>query len=125
MVLAVADHSPPTGSARHLELIDAPPPMTNTTFDGAEVRTKSYWTRHLGFRRPARVQPTRSRRQTAASSHIYTYEFDRAIDLLATQQITVADLTTVISPLSDALSAFDALRAGQIMKALVAPGTRP
>jgi threonine dehydrogenase-like Zn-dependent dehydrogenase len=58
-------------------------------------------------------------------SYIYTGEFDRAIDLLATQQITVADLTTVISPLSDALSAFDALRAGQIMKALVAPGTRP
>jgi hypothetical protein len=124
-VLLVTDHSPPRGSARHLELIDAPPPMRNTTFEGAEVRTKSYWTRRLGFMRPARVQPTRSRRQTAASSYIYTYEFDRAIDLLATQQITVADLTTVISPLSDALSAFDALRAGQIMKALVAPGTRP
>jgi L-idonate 5-dehydrogenase len=58
-------------------------------------------------------------------SYIYTDEFDRAIDLLATQQITVADLTTVISPLSDALTAFDALRAGQIMKALIAPGTRP
>jgi threonine dehydrogenase-like Zn-dependent dehydrogenase len=56
-------------------------------------------------------------------SYIYTDEFDRAIDLLATQQIMVADLTTVISPLSDALSAFDALRAGQIMKALIAPGT--
>ena len=37
----------------------------------------------------------------------------------------VADLTTVISPLPDALTAFDALRAGQIMKALIAPGTRP
>jgi threonine dehydrogenase-like Zn-dependent dehydrogenase len=58
-------------------------------------------------------------------SYIYTDEFDRAIDLLATQQITVADLTTVISPLSDALTAFDALRAGQIMKALIAPGTHP
>jgi threonine dehydrogenase-like Zn-dependent dehydrogenase len=58
-------------------------------------------------------------------SYIYTDEFDRAIDLLATQQITVADLTTVISPLSDALTAFDALRAGQIMKALIAPGTQP
>jgi threonine dehydrogenase-like Zn-dependent dehydrogenase len=56
-------------------------------------------------------------------SYIYTDEFDRAIDLLATQQITVADLTTVISPLSDALTAFDALRAGAIMKALIAPGT--
>jgi hypothetical protein len=31
----------------------------------------------------------------------------------------------VISPLPDALTAFDALRAGQIMKALIAPGTRP
>jgi threonine dehydrogenase-like Zn-dependent dehydrogenase len=58
-------------------------------------------------------------------SYIYTDEFDRAIDLLATQQITVADLTTVISPLSDALTAFDALRAGEIMKALIAPGTHP
>ena len=56
-------------------------------------------------------------------SYIYTDEFDRAIDLLATQQITVADLTKVISPLSDALTAFDALRAGAIMKALIAPGT--
>jgi threonine dehydrogenase-like Zn-dependent dehydrogenase len=55
-------------------------------------------------------------------SYIYTDEFDRAIDLLATQQIKVADLTTVISPLADALTAFDALRAGQIMKALIAPG---
>jgi threonine dehydrogenase-like Zn-dependent dehydrogenase len=58
-------------------------------------------------------------------SYIYTVEFDRAIDLLATGQIVVADLTTVISPLSDALSAFDALRAGQIMKALIAPRARP
>jgi threonine dehydrogenase-like Zn-dependent dehydrogenase len=58
-------------------------------------------------------------------SYIYTDEFDRAIDLLATGQIAVADLTTVISPLSDALTAFDALRAGQIMKALIAPGTQP
>jgi threonine dehydrogenase-like Zn-dependent dehydrogenase len=58
-------------------------------------------------------------------SYIYTDEFDRAIDLLATRQITVADLTTVISPLSDALTAFDALRAGQIMKALIAPASQP
>jgi 2-desacetyl-2-hydroxyethyl bacteriochlorophyllide A dehydrogenase len=56
-------------------------------------------------------------------SYIYTDEFDRAIDLLATRQVLVADLTTVISPLPDALTAFDALRAGEIMKALVAPGT--
>src|ERR1700694_1520828 len=62
---------------------------------------------------------------TVRGSYIYTDEFDRAIELLATQQITVADLTTVISPLPDALTAFDALRAGQIMKALIAPGTQP
>lgn len=62
---------------------------------------------------------------TVRGSYIYTDEFDRAIDLLATQQIAVADLTTVVSPLADALTAFDALRAGQIMKALIAPGTQP
>jgi threonine dehydrogenase-like Zn-dependent dehydrogenase len=61
---------------------------------------------------------------TIRGSYIYTGEFDRAIHLLATQQIAVADLTTVISPLSDVLAAFDALRAGQIMKALIAPGNR-
>jgi threonine dehydrogenase-like Zn-dependent dehydrogenase len=59
---------------------------------------------------------------TVRGSYIYTDEFDRAIALLATQQITVADLTTVVSPLRYALTAFDALRAGQIMKALIAPG---
>jgi threonine dehydrogenase-like Zn-dependent dehydrogenase len=59
---------------------------------------------------------------TVRGSYIYTDEFDRAIHLLATQQIRVADLTTVISRLPDALTAFDALRAGQIMKALIEPG---
>jgi len=62
---------------------------------------------------------------TVRGSYIYTDEFDRAIQLLATQQIPVADLTTVISPLPDALTAFDALRAGAIMKSLIAPGNRP
>jgi threonine dehydrogenase-like Zn-dependent dehydrogenase len=62
---------------------------------------------------------------TVRGSYIYADEFDRAIDLLATRQIEVADLTTVVSPLPDALIAFDALRAGQIMKALIAPGTQP
>jgi len=66
-----------------------------------------------------------AQRNHRAGSYIYTDEFDRAIHLLATQQISVADLTTVISPLPDALTAFDELRAGQIMKALIAPGTRP
>jgi threonine dehydrogenase-like Zn-dependent dehydrogenase len=60
---------------------------------------------------------------TVQGSYIYTDEFDRAIELLATQQITVTDLTTVVSPLPDALTAFDGLRAGEIMKALIAPGT--
>jgi threonine dehydrogenase-like Zn-dependent dehydrogenase len=60
---------------------------------------------------------------TVRGSYIYTDEFDHAIQLLATQQIAVADLTTVISPLPDALSAFEALRAGQIMKALIGPGS--
>src|SRR6202008_2153154 len=60
---------------------------------------------------------------TVRGSYIYTDEFERAIDVLATQQVDVADLTTVITPLSDALTAFAALRAGQIMKALIAPGT--
>jgi threonine dehydrogenase-like Zn-dependent dehydrogenase len=58
---------------------------------------------------------------TVRGSYIYTDEFDRAIDLLATEQLAVADLTTVVSPLSDALTAFDDLRAGRIMKALIAP----
>jgi threonine dehydrogenase-like Zn-dependent dehydrogenase len=60
---------------------------------------------------------------TVRGSYIYADEFDRAIDLLATQQVAVADLTTIVTPLPDALATFDALRAGQIMKALIAPGT--
>jgi threonine dehydrogenase-like Zn-dependent dehydrogenase len=58
---------------------------------------------------------------TVRGSYTYTDEFDRAIDLLATGQLVVADLTSVITPLQDTLSAFDALRAGRIMKALIAP----
>jgi threonine dehydrogenase-like Zn-dependent dehydrogenase len=58
---------------------------------------------------------------TVRGSYIYTDEFDRTIELLATGQVAVADLTTVVSPLSDALAAFDQLRAGRIMKALIAP----
>jgi threonine dehydrogenase-like Zn-dependent dehydrogenase len=59
---------------------------------------------------------------TVRGCYIYADEFDRAIHLLASQQVAVADLTTVISPLTDALNAFGALRAGRIMKALIAPG---
>jgi threonine dehydrogenase-like Zn-dependent dehydrogenase len=58
---------------------------------------------------------------TVRGSYIYTDEFDRAIELLAAGRVKVADLTTVVSPLPDALTAFDQLRAGQIMKALIAP----
>ena len=62
---------------------------------------------------------------TVRGSYIYTDEFDRAIELLAAREIAVADLTTVISPLTDALTAFDALRAGRVMKALISPATQP
>jgi threonine dehydrogenase-like Zn-dependent dehydrogenase len=58
---------------------------------------------------------------TVHGSYTYTDEFDRAIDLLATRQLAVADLTSVVTPLGDTLTAFDALRAGRIMKALIAP----
>ncbi len=54
-------------------------------------------------------------------SFTYTDEFDLAINLLATGQLVVADLTSVITPLNDALRAFDALRSGRIMKVLIAP----
>jgi threonine dehydrogenase-like Zn-dependent dehydrogenase len=58
---------------------------------------------------------------TVHGSYTYVDEFDRAIDLLASGQLAVADLTSVIAPLPDTLTAFDALRAGRIMKALIAP----
>ena len=58
---------------------------------------------------------------TVHGSYTYADEFDRAIDLLATGQLVVADLTSVVTPLKDALTAFNALRAGRIMKALIAP----
>jgi threonine dehydrogenase-like Zn-dependent dehydrogenase len=54
-------------------------------------------------------------------SYTYTDEFDRAIDLLATGLLVVGDLTSVVAPLPDTLAAFEELRAGRIMKALIAP----
>lgn len=54
-------------------------------------------------------------------SYTYIDEFDRSIDLLATGLLEVADLTSVTAPLHDTLAAFDDLRAGRIMKALIAP----
>jgi threonine dehydrogenase-like Zn-dependent dehydrogenase len=58
---------------------------------------------------------------TVRGSYTYTDEFERTIGLLATGALVVADLTSIITPLKDALSAFDALRTGRIMKALIAP----
>jgi threonine dehydrogenase-like Zn-dependent dehydrogenase len=58
---------------------------------------------------------------TVRGSFTYTDEFDRAIDLLATGLLEVDDLTTAVTPLPDTLNAFDDLRAGRIMKALIAP----
>ena len=55
-------------------------------------------------------------------SYTYLDEFDRAVQLLATGQLVVDDLTSVITPVPDTLDAFDELRAGRIMKALIAPG---
>jgi threonine dehydrogenase-like Zn-dependent dehydrogenase len=58
---------------------------------------------------------------TVRGSYTYTDEFDRAIDLLATGLLAVDDLTSVVTPLPGTLAAFDELRAGRIMKALIAP----
>jgi threonine dehydrogenase-like Zn-dependent dehydrogenase len=59
---------------------------------------------------------------TVHGSYTYIDEFDRAIDLLAEGQLAVDDLTSDVTSLPDSLAAFDALRAGRIMKALIAPG---
>jgi threonine dehydrogenase-like Zn-dependent dehydrogenase len=58
---------------------------------------------------------------TVRGSFTYTDEFERAIGLLATGQLAVVDLTSVVTPLADTLTAFEALRAGRVMKALIAP----
>ncbi len=60
-----------TWTPGRLELIDAPPPMTNTAFDdGVERSSKSYWTRHLGLPWPgASSSPSpRGRLQPAGMS---------------------------------------------------------
>jgi threonine dehydrogenase-like Zn-dependent dehydrogenase len=54
-------------------------------------------------------------------SYTYIDEFDRAIDLLATGLLVVDDLTSIVTPLPGTLAAFEELRAGRIMKALIAP----
>jgi threonine dehydrogenase-like Zn-dependent dehydrogenase len=62
---------------------------------------------------------------TVRGSFTYIDEFDDAIDLLATGQLVVADLTTAVLPLADTLNGLDELRAGRIMKALIGPGIDP
>jgi threonine dehydrogenase-like Zn-dependent dehydrogenase len=58
---------------------------------------------------------------TVRGSFTYIDEFEQAIDLLNRQAIRVDDLTTAIVPLSEALGAFEALRAAQTMKILIEP----
>jgi threonine dehydrogenase-like Zn-dependent dehydrogenase len=58
---------------------------------------------------------------TVHGSFTYIDEFDDAIELLAAGQIKVADLTTAVVPLDQALTAMESLRAAQTMKVLVDP----
>jgi hypothetical protein len=58
---------------------------------------------------------------TVRGSFTYIDEFDDAIELLAAGQIKVADLTTGIVPLDQALTAMESLRTAQTMKVLVDP----
>jgi threonine dehydrogenase-like Zn-dependent dehydrogenase len=58
---------------------------------------------------------------TVRGSFTYAGEFDRAIDMLDSGAIQIADLTTAIVTLRGALDAFESLRAAQTMKVLIAP----
>ena len=58
---------------------------------------------------------------TVHGSFTYIGEFDDAIELLAAGQIKVADLTTAIVPLDQALGAMESLRLARTMKILVDP----
>jgi threonine dehydrogenase-like Zn-dependent dehydrogenase len=58
---------------------------------------------------------------TVRGSFTYVDEFEQAIDLLTRQAIRVDDLTTAVVPLSEALGAFELLRAAQTMKILIEP----
>jgi len=63
---------------------------------------------------------------TVRGSYIYTDEFDRAIPPAGPPNKSRSQTSPrLISPLPDALRAFDELRAGQIMKALIAPNAGP
>jgi 2-desacetyl-2-hydroxyethyl bacteriochlorophyllide A dehydrogenase len=58
---------------------------------------------------------------TVRGSFTYVEEFEQAIDLLATGQLRVDDLTTAVVPLSGTLEAIDSLRAARTMKVLIDP----
>ena len=58
---------------------------------------------------------------TVRGSFTYVDEFDDAIELFAAGHINVADLTTAVVPLDQALTAMESLRAAQTMKVLVDP----
>ena len=58
---------------------------------------------------------------TVHGSFTYIDEFDEAIELLSAGQIEVADLTTAVVPLNNALAAMESLRAAKIMKVLIDP----
>jgi len=58
---------------------------------------------------------------TVHGSFTYIDEFDDAIELLAAGKIEIADLTTAVAPLDQALAAIESLRAAQTMKVLVDP----
>jgi threonine dehydrogenase-like Zn-dependent dehydrogenase len=58
---------------------------------------------------------------TVHGSFTYIPEFDDAIELLAAGQIKIADLTTAVVPLDQALTAMESLRLAQTMKVLVDP----
>jgi SAM-dependent methyltransferase len=58
---------------------------------------------------------------TVHGSFTYIDEFDDAIELLAAGKIEIADLTTAVAPLDQALGAIESLRAAHTMKVLVDP----
>jgi threonine dehydrogenase-like Zn-dependent dehydrogenase len=58
---------------------------------------------------------------TVHGSFTYIDEFDDAIELLAASKIEIADLTTAVAPLDQALGAIKSLRAAHTMKVLVDP----
>jgi threonine dehydrogenase-like Zn-dependent dehydrogenase len=58
---------------------------------------------------------------TVHGSFTYIDEFDDAIELLAAGKIEIADLTTAVAPLDQALAAIESLRAAHTIKVLLDP----